>query len=94
MSELIIKPGREKSLLKRHPWIFSGAVFDVHGSPKIGETVEVVSSAGEFLGKAAYNPNSNIIGRVWTWNPDEQVNPDLIERRLKTAIHRAIPCVI
>jgi 23S rRNA (cytosine1962-C5)-methyltransferase len=86
MAEIIIKPGREKSLLRRHPWIFSGAVSTVHGLPKLGETVEVISSSGEFLAKAAYNSNSNIVGRVWTWNINEQVNPDLLERRLKQAI--------
>ncbi len=86
MPEIILKPGREKSLLRRHPWIFSGAVEAVHGSPKMGETVAVISSNGEFLAKAAYNPNSNIICRVWTWNESEQVNPNLFEDRLRLAI--------
>jgi 23S rRNA (cytosine1962-C5)-methyltransferase len=86
MAEIILKPGREKSLLRRHPWIFSGAVAAVHGSPKTGEPVEVVSSAGEFLARAAYNPNSNIVGRVWTWDRSEQVNPKLFEYRLNRAI--------
>jgi len=86
MSEIILKHGREKSLIRRHPWIFSGAVDVVHGSPKIGETVEVISSVGEFLARAAYNPNSNIVARVWTWDQSEQVNLELFENRLKRAI--------
>jgi 23S rRNA (cytosine1962-C5)-methyltransferase len=86
MPEIILKPGRERSLLRHHPWIFTGAVSDVYGSPKAGETVEVISSNDELLGKAAYSPNSNIIGRIWTWDPKEQVNPQLLERRLKKAI--------
>jgi 23S rRNA (cytosine1962-C5)-methyltransferase len=86
MPEMIIKPDREKSLLRHHPWIFSGAVSAIHGSPKAGETVEVITLSGEFLGKAAYSPNSNIMGRVWTWNPLEQVNPDFLKSRLKQAI--------
>ncbi len=86
MPDLIIKPGREKSLIRRHPWIFSGAVSSVHGSPKPGETVDVLSSSGEFFGKAAYSPNSNIVGRVWTWDPAEAVNPDFLLRRLEQAI--------
>lgn len=86
MPEILLKPGREKSLLRRHPWIFSGAVALVRGSPKAGETVEVLSSAGEFLARAAYSPGSNIIGRVWTWDPSEEVNSKLFERRLKQAI--------
>jgi 23S rRNA (cytosine1962-C5)-methyltransferase len=86
MPEIIIKPGRERSLHRRHPWIFSGAVSSVRGTPKAGETVEVISSSGDYLGKAAYSPNSNILGRVWTWEPLELVNPEFLERRLKQAI--------
>ncbi len=85
MSQIVIKPGREKSLLRHHPWIFSGAISTVHGAPEIGETVEVISSAGEFLSRAAYNANSNIAGRVWTWDPDEEINPELFERRIQRA---------
>jgi 23S rRNA (cytosine1962-C5)-methyltransferase len=86
MPEIILKPGREKSILRRHPWIFSGAIDAVHGSPKIGETVEVISAVGEFLARAAYNPNSNISCRVWTWEQSEQVTPQLIENRLRRAV--------
>ena len=86
MPDIVIKPGREKSLVRRHPWIFSGAVSAVHGSPKTGETVDVLSASGEFLARAAFSPNSNIIGRVWTWDPAEEVNPDFLQRRLKQAL--------
>jgi 23S rRNA (cytosine1962-C5)-methyltransferase len=86
MPEIIMKPGREKSLLRRHPWIFSGSVSEVRGSPRAGETVEVLASSGEFLAKAAYSPYSNIAGRIWTWHPAEVVNPALFESRLKQAI--------
>jgi len=86
MSEIILKHGREKSLLRRHPWIFSGAINTVQGTPKIGETVDVISSTGEFLARAAYNANSNIVGRVWTFDQSEQVNPQLFEERLRRAI--------
>jgi 23S rRNA (cytosine1962-C5)-methyltransferase len=86
MPEIIIKPGREKSLLRRHPWIFSGSVSEVCGPPRAGETVEVLASSGEFLAKAAYSPYSNIAGRIWTWHPAEEVNPALFESRLKQAI--------
>jgi 23S rRNA (cytosine1962-C5)-methyltransferase len=87
MPEIILKPGREKSLLRRHPWIFSGAISTSYGSPKSGETVDVVSSKGEFLAKAAYNPQSNISGRVWTWNQSDVVNPDFFEKRLLQSIN-------
>ena len=67
MDKLILKPGREKSLKRRHPWVFSGAVAKVQGSPGPGETVGVWSATGEFLAVAAYSPESQIVARVWDW---------------------------
>ena len=67
MKNLVLKPGREKSLLRRHPWIFSGAVATLPNAIEAGETVEVRSSSGEFLALAACNPQSKIVGRVWDW---------------------------
>jgi 23S rRNA (cytosine1962-C5)-methyltransferase len=86
MSEIIIKPGRERSILRHHPWIFSGSVIAINGSPKTGETVEVLSSIGKFLGRAAINHNSNILGRIWTWDINEPVDSILLEARVKQAI--------
>jgi 23S rRNA (cytosine1962-C5)-methyltransferase len=67
VNKLILKPGREKSLKRRHPWIFSGAVGRVQGSLSAGDTVEVQSATGEFLAMAAYSPKSQIAARVWAW---------------------------
>ncbi len=58
----------------------------MRGSAKPGEPVDVVSQAGEFLARAAYNPFSQIVGRVWTWDPGEQVDAGLLQRRLEQAI--------
>jgi 23S rRNA (cytosine1962-C5)-methyltransferase len=86
LSQLILKPGREKSLRRRHPWIFSGAVAEVLGAPEAGDTVDVFSSNKEFLARAAYSPRSQIISRVWTWNPDEQIGVEFFRRRLLNAL--------
>ena len=86
MAELILKTGREKSIIRRHPWIFSGAVDRVVGTPQIGETVDIVSCKREFLARAAYNPNSNIVGRIWTWEENEKVDPIFLYNRLIKAI--------
>jgi 23S rRNA (cytosine1962-C5)-methyltransferase len=86
MPELILKPGRERSVLRHHPWIFSGSVARIIGTSKIGETVDVISSDGDLLAKAAYNPNSNIIARIWTWDPLERVDEKLLDTRLREAI--------
>jgi 23S rRNA (cytosine1962-C5)-methyltransferase len=83
---LILQPGREKSLLRRHPWIFSGAVARVEGDPASGATVEVRSSSGEFLAQAAYSPSSQIRARAWTFDPAETVDDAFFRRRLQAAI--------
>ncbi len=67
MHRLILKPGREKSLKRRHPWIFSGGVARVEGNPRVGDTVTVCSADGAFLAMAAYSPESQIRARVWHW---------------------------
>ncbi len=87
MPSLTLHLGREKSLLRRHPWIFSGAIARVDGNPKIGETVDILSAKGEFLAKAAYSPKSKIRARVWTWL-DEVVDAEFLRRKLNTAIKK------
>ncbi|MBL8056569.1 MAG: 23S rRNA (cytosine(1962)-C(5))-methyltransferase RlmI, partial [Anaerolineales bacterium] len=69
MDRLHLKPGRERSLLRRHPWIFSGAVERVAGDPPAGGTVDVISAGGEWLARAAFSRHSQIMARVWTFDP-------------------------
>lgn len=85
MAELTLKSGREKPLLRRHPWVFSGAIARVRGDPGIGETVEIISGQGEWLARGAYSPHSKIRARIWTWNQDEKVDGAFFRRRLKAA---------
>ena len=85
MSALTLKPGRERSLLRRHPWIFSGAVQRVEGEPAPGETVEVFSSEKQFLARAAYSPASQIRARVWTFE-EEPVDEQLFRKRIRSSI--------
>jgi 23S rRNA (cytosine1962-C5)-methyltransferase len=82
---LTLKPGREKSLLRRHPWIFSGAVQRVDGNPASGETVDVFSSDSHFLARAAYSPSSQIRARIWTFE-DEPVDKQFFRKRIHAAI--------
>jgi len=83
---IVIKAGREKSLRRRHPWIFSGAVDAVEGAPAAGDTVDVVDASGALLARAAYSPSSQIRARVMSFDPDEPVDAALIRRRLEEAI--------
>ncbi len=84
--KLTLKPGRERSLLRRHPWIFSGAIAEVHGAPHTGDTVDVRAADGRFLAWAAYSPASQIRARVWSFDETEIPSPDLFERRIAAAL--------
>ena len=84
-ARMILSKGRERSLLRRHPWIFSGAVRNVTGSPAPGETVEVVDSKGNFLAFAAYSPSSQLVGRVWSFNPSEKIDRAFFVRKIRNA---------
>ncbi len=86
MDAIILKPGRDKSVRQRHPWIFSGSIAQLKGDPGPGDTVEVRAAGGELLGKAAYSPQSNIRARIWTWDPDEPVDDDFFRRRVQSAL--------
>jgi 23S rRNA (cytosine1962-C5)-methyltransferase len=86
VSALTLKPGKEKSLLRRHPWIFSGAVAKVSGNPESGATVRVLSHEGAFLSWAAFSPASNIRARVWSFDEAERVDADFFARRVQRAM--------
>ena len=84
--KLTLKPGRERSLLRRHPWIFSGAIAEVRGAPHTGDSVGVRAADGSFLAWAAYSPASQIRARVWSFDETEIPGPDLFERRIAAAL--------
>lgn len=86
MQAIHLKPGREKSLLRRHPWVFSGAVGRVHGEPASGETVAVLGADGRWLAAAAYSPLSQIRARVWTWTHDATIDAAFFRDRTGDAL--------
>ena len=86
MDKLILRPGREKALKRRHPWIFSGAVARVEGEPASGDTVEAWSSAGEFLAVTAYSPHSQIRARVWDWK-ERTIDRQFFFERVRRAVN-------
>ncbi len=90
--QLTLKPGRERSLLRRHPWIFSGAIAQVHGAPQSGDTVDVRTADDRFLAWAAYSPASQIRARVWSFEETEIPGPDLFTKRIEAAfaLRRAV----
>lgn len=86
MPTITIKPGREKSLHRHHPWLFSGAIENESDHLRSGETISILSNQGEFLAQAAYSPHSQIRARVWTYNQDEKVDKDFFKKRICAAI--------
>ena len=76
-------------MLRRHPWVFSGAVAKLDGSPAPGDTVTVKASDGSVLGRAAFSPASQIRARMWTFE-DEPVHAELVHGRvMQSAARRA-----
>ena len=86
MNCLVLKKGREKSLLRRHPWVFSGAIERIAGKPAAGETVEVRSGAGKPLALAAYSPKSQIRARAWTFDASASIDKEFFHRKIESAI--------
>ncbi|HOD38402.1 MAG TPA: class I SAM-dependent methyltransferase [Candidatus Marinimicrobia bacterium] len=86
--KVLIKKDREKSLLRHHPWLFSGAIERIEGEPQLGETVELRAHDGRFLGFGAWSPKSQIAVRIWSFNPDDEINADFLRRQLSWAIKR------
>jgi len=81
---IVLKKGREKSLRRRHPWIFSGAVEKANG--KAGDTAEVRDSAGKVQAIAAYSPKSQIRARVWTFDPGQEIDAGFFRTRIEKAL--------
>ena len=85
---LVLKKGREKSLKRRHPWIFSGAIERVAGNPPAGDTVEIRSAEGAVLGLAAWSPESQIRARVWSFEAGAVIDAAFFRARIAQAIAR------
>lgn len=91
MKRLIISRGREKSLLRRHPWVFSGAIASVSGSPGPGDPVRVESSDGGFLGWGWYSPESKIRARIVSFDDDRPIDTELVRDRIRSSVERRAP---
>jgi 23S rRNA (cytosine1962-C5)-methyltransferase len=86
-ARISLKPGKEHLLQRRHPWLFSGALGQLEGRARPGDTVEIVS--GEtVLARAAYSPTSQIRARIWTFDPHETIDNAFFKRRIAAAVER------
>lgn len=89
MNTVTLKPSKEKSLLRRHPWVYANAIDRVEGKPASGATVVVRAHDGRFLARAAYSPHSQIRLRVWSFDEGEPIDHAFFKRRVQRAFaHR------
>ena len=84
-ASVILQEGREKSLKRHHPWVFDGAVANVKGRCRSGDTVDVVAADGSWLGRGAYSPSSQIRVRIWTFDQQEIIDNAFFLRRIEQA---------
>jgi 23S rRNA (cytosine1962-C5)-methyltransferase len=81
---IILKKGREKPILRGHPWVFSGAVAKIEGDVSPGDVAEVYSKEGQFLGLGHLNPYSQIILRLLT-QKKEPIHIEFLKERISKA---------
>jgi 23S rRNA (cytosine1962-C5)-methyltransferase len=84
MKVITLREGKERSLLRRHPWVFQGSI--AKGGADAGETVRVQSHDGKFLAWAAFSPSSQIRVRAWSFDEDERIDAAFFQRRVKAAV--------
>jgi 23S rRNA (cytosine1962-C5)-methyltransferase len=87
MKELVLQPGRDRSVRRRHPWLLSGAVASVGDGAEAGDVVRVLSAEGDVLGCGDYSPRSNIRVRM-LWQGKDEPPEALISLRIAAAVAR------
>jgi len=84
MKSIRLLPGKERSLQRRHPWVFAGSV--ARGKADPGETVRVEAADGSFLAWGAYSPSSSIRVRAWSFDEAERIDAAFLQRRIARAV--------
>lgn len=86
MVEIKLKKGKEKAVLQRHPWVFSGALDKIKGSPENGDVVKVVSANNDFLAYGYFNDQSRVAIRLLEWNENISIDEAWYTQKINTAI--------
>jgi len=86
MPSVKLKKGRDKSFNRKHPWIFSGAIDSVNDINNNGETVDIISGDGKFLGYGSYSSHSQISVRVLSFNPEDKIDRSYFQQKIESAI--------
>lgn len=86
MVEIKLKKGKEKAVLQRHPWVFSGALEKIKGSPENGDVVKVCSANNDFLAYGYFNDQSRVAVRLLEWDEHQQIDAAWYTQKINQAI--------
>jgi 23S rRNA (cytosine1962-C5)-methyltransferase len=86
MTDVVLKKGKEKAVLHRHPWVFSGAIEKVKGKPVNGEIIKLLNAQGVFLAYGFYNDQSRVAVRLLEWDESIAVDEDWFRQKVQTAV--------
>src|SRR5471032_3383892 len=86
MTDIVLKKGKEKAVLHRHPWVFSGAIEQVKGKPANGDIVRLVDAKGSFMAYGFYNDRSRVALRLLEWDEGIEVNEQWFRNKVAVAV--------
>lgn len=86
MFEVILKKGKEKAVLQRHPWVFSGAIEKVKGSPANGDIVKLINAKGDFMAYGFFNDQSRVALRLLEWDENAVVDDTWFREKVSQAV--------
>lgn len=86
MATVALLPGKERPVLQRHPWVFSGAISGVRGYVGRGDAVDVTNATGEWLARGTWSSRSQIRARLFTWDADQHIDDALLRDRIARAV--------
>jgi 23S rRNA (cytosine1962-C5)-methyltransferase len=85
-AKVVLQHRRARPFYGRHPWVYPGAISRVEGSPTDGDVVDLVSDSGQFIARGLYNSQSKIRVRLYTWNPETDLDRVFFRDRLESAL--------
>ena len=86
MIDVLLKKGKEKAVLHRHPWVFSGAIEQVKGKPENGDIVRLLDGKGAFMAYGFYNDQSRVALRLLEWDEDVKVDEQWFRDKVAVAV--------
>ncbi len=86
MATITLRHGKERPVIQRHPWIFSGAIQSVRGEPVDGEPVDVLAASGDWLARGWWSGHSQIRVRLCTWDPNEDLDAAWLHGQIARAL--------